>query len=130
MIESWLRNPDSAIAQREDRFVFSRFDTSLANVLWDGTALRFVDLEYAGWLPSCLDLAEQVEHVQSRGTPDEVWADIVRRIDPQLSEELWLSAQRLLALEWLVKFWPTDDDVSPDFLDYLRRADTLCRPKP
>ena len=126
LIESWLSSPDVATSQQEDKLVFSRLDTSLANALWDGTTIRFVDLEYAGWLPSCLDLAEQVEHVQSRGTPDGVWQEILRSVDPELPRVLWIATQRLLVLEWLERFWPADDDLSPDFLDYLRRAETLC----
>jgi thiamine kinase-like enzyme len=127
LIEGWLGSSDAITAQREDRRVFSRVDTSLANALWDGAGVRFVDLEYAGWLAPCLDLAEQVEHVQSRGTADDTWLEIVNCVDPELPEELRVAGQRLLVLEWLVRFWPADGKSSQDFLTYLRRAENLCR---
>jgi len=128
LMGEWLAGPDGPALQQPGRRVFSRLDTSLANALWDGVTLRLVDFEYAGWLAPCLDLAEQVEHVQSRGTSDEVWKRILERIDADgVTEELKIAGQRLLVLEWLQRFWPADDRCSPNYLPYLHRAERLCR---
>jgi phosphotransferase family enzyme len=127
VVSRWLDGPDVACLQQPTRCVFSRLDTSLANALWDGTTLRFVDFEYGGWLPPCLDLAEQVEHVQSRGTTDEVWCHILAGISTDdTSPERRSAAQRLLVLGWLQRFWPQGEQRRPGFAIYLSRAERLC----
>lgn len=117
------------LLRQTGELVFSRMDTSLANMLWDGATIRLVDLEYGGWTERVFDLAEQVEHVQSRETPDSEWAWYLQQfsLPPEECSRLKL-AQRLLAFDWARRFWPAKDERSSDnFLEQVERVSHLCR---
>jgi aminoglycoside phosphotransferase (APT) family kinase protein len=71
--QDWLRGPDPATLVAPTYMVFSRGDPNLMNCLWDDGRMRLVDFEDSGWSDRATDLADLVEHVQSRGTSDEDW---------------------------------------------------------
>lgn len=92
---SWLQGKDPALLAEKGPAVFSRGDQNLANCLWDGSELRVVDLEYCRWNDRALDLANQVEHVQSRDTPGTEWEWFVAQFDLSEAErKRFKAAQR------------------------------------
>lgn len=101
----WQRGPDLALLRAPVPPVFSRGDPNLANCLWDGARVRIADFEYAGVSDRAFDLADLVEHQQSRATPDAAWAQFVD-LFPLSGWELERlhAARRLLRLFWLLKF--------------------------
>lgn len=123
------RGPALDLLRQTTELVFSRMDTSLANLMWDGDTIRLVDLEYGGWTERVFDLAEQVEHVQSRGTPDSEWEWYLQQFPLQPEEHIRLKqAQRLLAFDWARRFWPAKDERSSEnFLEQVERVSHLCQ---
>ena len=84
----------------------TRGDPNLANCSCSRQRLRIVDFEYSGWSNRAVDLADLVEHVQSRGTPDESWEWFVEQFRMSGSEQKrLLAARRLSALFWVMKMW-------------------------
>ena len=128
MMERWTHGTDPAVLLQPTFYVFSRMDTSLANAIWDVRQLTLIDFEYSGWTEPACDIAELIEHVQSRGTADELWEHFVRYLDPspRVMEQL-LPARRLIALEWVRKFW-SDGRSSPsrELKKQINRAFHLC----
>jgi phosphotransferase family enzyme len=61
--------------------VFGRGDPNLRNFLWNGHTLRLVDFEYAGWSDRAHELADLIEHPESRATPDSSWQAFIDRFD-------------------------------------------------
>jgi len=134
LVAAWLKGSDPGILAQPASLVFCRGDPNLANCLWDGQHLRIVDFEYSGWNDRAFDLADLVEHVQSRGTPDEEWAWFVEQFALSPDERMrFQAAQQLIALFWLLKLWPpreVSESDSPErerFASQLRRARCLCR---
>ena len=126
--EEWMRGEEPAIVRSPAELIFTRMDTNLANCLWDGKNLRFVDLEYGGWTDQAFDLAEQVEHDQSRGTPDEKWDYFVEQFDLGTEERCRLVAARcVMVFFWARRFWPRDETrASPKFRAQVERVRQLC----
>ena len=124
----WAGGEDGKLVGVPADLIFSRMDTSLGNCLWDGREMRFVDLEYGGWTDRIFDLAEQVEHVRSRGTPDAEWALFVEQFDLGPEErQRFLAAQRLMAFFWASKFWPEKGgEASERFKAQVERIGRLC----
>lgn len=109
LLWAWLDGPDPATLLEAAPVAFSRGDPNLANCLWDSERqrLRLVDFEYSGWSDRAFDLADLVEHVQSRRTPEDEWGWFVERFDLSGRERRrFAAARRLLALFWVIKFWP------------------------
>lgn len=125
---TWAKSEDPNYICASAPLSFSRMDTSLANCLWDGQHLHFVDLEYAGWTECVFDLAEQVEHDQSRGTPDAAWDGFIKQFDLTIEErKRYLAARRLMAFFWGMKFWPSRDaEISERFTTQVERIRLLC----
>lgn len=131
-LELWnalSRGSELDLLRQTTELVFSRMDTSLANLMWDGVTIRVVDLEYGGWTERVFDLAEQVEHVQSRGTPDSEWDWYFQQFSLKSEEGIRLRlAQRLLAFDWARRFWPAKDGRSSDnFIEQVERVSRLCQ---
>lgn len=126
---SWSRGPELDLLRQASEPVFSRMDTSLANLIWDGSTIRVVDLEYSGWTERIFDLAEQVEHVQSRDTPESSWDWFLQRFPLRPEERICLKpAQRLLAFDWARRFWPVKDEpVSNNFIEQVDRVSRFCQ---
>jgi hypothetical protein len=124
----WLKGPNAQRVHDVGKMVFSRLDTNLSNMLWDGERLRFVDWEYGGWMERLFDLAEQVEHDQSRCTPDAQWAHFIDLCELDRDQlENFRAAQQLVAFEWAAKFWSTVGVASQSkFLRQIERIEQLC----
>jgi Ser/Thr protein kinase RdoA (MazF antagonist) len=108
LAQSWLQSDDRDTLRRVVRPVFARGDPNLSNCLWDGSTVRLIDLEYAGWSDIAFELADLVEHINSRSVCDEAWESFVAGFIPLGSADYkrFLAAQRTCALLWLVILWP------------------------
>jgi Ser/Thr protein kinase RdoA (MazF antagonist) len=81
-------------------------DPSPANYLWDGRRVVLVDFEDAGWRDRAVELADLVEHAQSRNTPAAAWGRVLDRLGLDGRERArHRAARRLFGLFWL--FWLT-----------------------
>jgi hypothetical protein len=95
--------------------VFGLCDYNLANLLWDGTAVRIVDFESARGYDRAFDVADLVEHISLRWTrsapsPSGIVAgDLLNRFDLRPDERVRVHAYRLsFAAYWLLKLLPDD----------------------
>jgi len=66
---TWRSSRDDELLAAAPR-VFGRGDPNIRNCLWNGHTLRLIDLEYAGWSDRAYELADLIEHPESRTTPD------------------------------------------------------------
>lgn len=135
---AWCDGPDpTTLAQPvPGPPTFGRGDSNLANVLWDPDAsvVRFVDWEYSGWSERAFDLADLVEHVQSRQTPDADWSTFVAGFGLTNAEQArFEAARRLVALFWITLLWPVPNAHSAGhsarFTAQVERAGRLLEPK-
>jgi hypothetical protein len=105
----WLAGSEADRLQSDepDTVVLGRGDNNLANFLWDGDRIRLVDFEYAGWSDRCAEIADLIEHISARSTPDETWQQFLDEFDlsPADSRRV-LSARRLYSMEWLFLLLP------------------------
>ena len=130
--QTWRKGDDPALLLEPAPQVFTRGDPNLANCSWSRQRLRIVDFEYSGWSDRAVDLADLVEHVQSRGTPDESWEWFVEQFRMSGSEQKrLLAARRLSALFWVMKMWARralepDSRKDQRFVSQLLRARSLC----
>jgi hypothetical protein len=107
---------------------FGRGDPSLANFLWDGTRLTLLDFEYSGWTDPAFELADLVEHTQSRATPDRTWDQLVDRFDlDRPARQRHHAARQLMCFFWLARWWRDNDPRFPAQADRARHllADLL-----
>lgn len=105
-IERWLHSHDRMILEDMPLTNFSRGDSNLANALWDGERVRFVDLEYAGWSDLPYDLADIMEGIWARELPDDEWLRFVASFNLSPSTmERFDAARRMWALHWIVILW-------------------------
>lgn len=105
----WLSGsePNRLFDAGPDRPVFARVDHNLRNFLWDGDRARLVDFEYSGRSDRCAEIAELVEHLSARCTPDRTWQRLVEDVDLSRAEhQRLLTIRRLLAVMWLLKLLP------------------------
>ncbi len=108
LLQAWLRSPGPDIVLQPAPLVFTRNDPNLANCLWAGQRIGMVDFENAGWNPISFDLADLLEHPQSRTTPDHEWGWFLSQLGLEDEELTRLRTSRqLLALFWLTRCWPT-----------------------
>ena len=130
--QTWRKGDDPALLLEPAPQAFSRGDPNLANCSWSRQRLRIVDFEYSGWSDRATDLADLVEHVQSRGTPDESWEWFVEQFNMSGSEwSRFQAARRLSALFWLMKMWARralepSGRKDQRFVSQLLRARSLC----
>ncbi len=127
LLHAWLDGPDPALLSDPALAVFSNGDLNPSNLLWDGQTLRLVDFEFSGGSDRAFDLADLVEHNQSRRTPDAVWQALVAGFDLSPAEQArFRQVRRLLAWTWLIREWPVPDGPpSPVFLAQLARLRLL-----
>ncbi len=127
LLHTWLYGLDPARLLDPAPAVFSNGDLNPSNLLWDGQTVRLVDFEFSGWSDRAFDLADLVEHNQSRRTPDVVWQAFVAGCDLAPEEQArFRRARRLLALTWLVQAWPVPGSpADATFLTQLARVRAL-----
>lgn len=107
----WSSGPDpQTLLRTPTTQVLGRGDPSLANILWDGAELTLLDFEYSGWTDPAYELADLLEHPESRATPDLTWNNFVDRfdLDPD-ARARHRAARRMLALFWLARRRSNDD---------------------
>jgi len=103
----WITGPDIALLGHPSTPVFGQGDPNTTNYLWDGTCVRVVDFEYAGWSNPYYELALLVEHVQSRATTDDRWLLLEEILCPAREDRDRVHAARaLVAWYWTMEFWP------------------------
>lgn len=124
----WSAGPEPDRLAAPAPRVFGRGDPSLANFLWDGTRLTLLDFEYSGWTDRAFELADLVEHTQSRQTPDHVWERFVDRFDlDPAARARYRAARQLMCFFWLARWWREADQRFTAQVDHARRvlADVL-----
>ncbi len=113
LLEAWKRwssGPEPQRLAAPAPRALGRGDPSLANFLWDGDRLTLLDFEYSGWTDPAFELADLVEHTQSRETPDDVWEEFIHRFDlDQPALERHHAARRLMCFFWLARWWRDGD---------------------
>jgi hypothetical protein len=131
LARSWLQSDDRDTLRRVVRPVFARGDANLSNCLWDGSTVRLIDLEYAGWSDIAFELADLVEHINSRSVPDEAWESlVVGFISPGSADyKRFLAAQRTCALLWLVILWPQRHTRKSTLVTQIERLSFMLRKK-
>ena len=105
LMGDWLESEEPAcFLEASDCVVFARGDENMANAIWDGERIRFVDFEYCGWNDFPRDLSLVTEHVQSYATPIEGWNVFLEQFDLTGDQRRRLQAgRRRQALYWLAK---------------------------
>jgi hypothetical protein len=128
--QAWISGPDPDLLDSPTPIVFGRGDPNLRNCLWNGRTLRLIDLEYAGWSDRAYELADLIEHPESRATPDTTWQAFVDRFDLRNLERQRLhAARRLLALFWTSRMLPSPhEQACPRFAAQVQRTATLLEP--
>jgi Ser/Thr protein kinase RdoA (MazF antagonist) len=128
--QAWSTSPDPELLTAPRQSVFGRGDPNLRNCLWNGHTLRIIDFEYAGWSDRAHELADLIEHPESRATPDPTWQAFVDRFDlPDLERQRLHAARRLLALFWTSRMWPSPHEPAcPRFAAQVQRTATLLEP--
>lgn len=105
----WLAGSESRRLLDEEPAgsVLARVDHNLSNFLSDGDLVRLVDFEYAGRSDRCAELADLVEHISARCTPDRVWQRLLDELELSRAERRrLLTVRRLLAVMWLLLLLP------------------------
>ena len=124
----WMQGAGPELVSAPAELIFSRMDDNLANCLWDGRDMRFVDLEYGGWTDRAFDLAEQVEHGQSRSTPHVEWEWFVGQFVLSAEEHRrFEAAQRLMVFFW-ARLYGLRKGIEPSekFTAQVERVRWLC----
>jgi len=106
-ITDWINGFSPQILLENQEVCLSKGDPSLFNFLWGFDHCRMIDFEYGGWTDKVFDLADLVEHVQSRKLSDESWEWFVDQIGFSSKDKLrYRASQQLCSIFWLLKFWP------------------------
>jgi Phosphotransferase enzyme family len=104
---SWLESGGCRRLAGPAPLVMGRGDPNLANFLWDGERLFHVDFEDSGARDVATELADLVEHLNARATPDRRWHDLVDRFDlDPAARARHLAARRVLAADWMARLLP------------------------
>lgn len=104
---AWLADVQREGLPRPGSDVFGRGDYNRSNFLRQGGRLLHLDFEDARRQERAFELAELVEHIKSRPTPDATWEDFAGAFDMKAAERArYLAARRLLATFWLLQLLP------------------------
>jgi Ser/Thr protein kinase RdoA (MazF antagonist) len=128
ILSEWEDSGDAAVLAEPARRIFSRGDSNLLNWLWDGTSIRVVDYEFAGYSDLAFDCADLTEHISSReaGIDDQAWAEIVSLAGPDGHDRhRFEAAQRTCALRWLAVLWKQRDTRTGEFTSQFDRVRLL-----
>lgn len=104
LIGRWLAGDDGDYLREGVPAVFGRGDPSLANCLWDGTRVRCIDWEYAGWSDLALELADLLEGPWSNTITNAAWQGFLAHFDLHNLYPRFMAARRLLRCFWLGKY--------------------------
>jgi thiamine kinase-like enzyme len=105
----WLSSsaPGQVLGDEPVSAVLGRGDHNLSNFLWDGQHMHLVDFEYSGRSDRCAEIADLVEHLSARGTPERAWQALLNDLDFSRSErKRLLAVRRLLAAMWFLMLLP------------------------
>lgn len=105
---AWLDGAEAtALIDYQGRAAFARGDGNLANFLFDGDHVVQVDFEDSGRGDRAADLADLVEHISARGTPDSEWKTFLSRFVLDTSERRRLAGvRRMSSIFWLLLLLP------------------------
>jgi Ser/Thr protein kinase RdoA (MazF antagonist) len=82
-------------------------DGNLANYLWDGSRVRFIDFEHSGRSDRAFELAEVTEHISVGVARDDVLSAVLAHVGLTVAEKRHFRNCRLLhALYWLFAVLP------------------------
>jgi thiamine kinase-like enzyme len=125
ILSQWAESGDAGILAEPAPRIFSRGDSNLLNWLWDGTRIRCVDFEFAGWSDLPFDCADLIEHISAREIDDQTWAETVSSAGLREGDHRrFAAAQRTCALRWLAVLWKQREKRTEEFtvqLDRVRR---------
>lgn len=105
----WLSGSEAnrLLSEEPHRAVFGRADHNLTNFLRDGDRVLLVDFEHAGRSDRGAEMAELVEHISARCTPEHVWQRFLDDMEWSRVERRRLrTIRRLLATMWLSMLLP------------------------
>jgi hypothetical protein len=103
----WLTATEANQLNESERAVLGRADHNLTNFLRDGDRALLVDFEYAGRSDRCAEIAELLEHISARCTPDAVWQRFLDGLDLSKAERQRVrTIRRLNATMWLFLLLP------------------------
>jgi hypothetical protein len=91
-----------------------------------------VDFENSGWGDRADALADIVEHVQSRNTPDDAWTEFAAGFDLSAGERARFEAtRRMMNMLWVFKRWQRYIDTPGEetyaaFAAQIERAEYVC----
>ncbi len=128
ILSRWEDSGDAACLAEPARRISSRGDSNLLNWLWDGTSIRVVDYEFAGYSDLAFDCADLTEHISSRqaGIDDQAWAEIVRLAGLGGGDQRRFdAAQRTCALRWFAVLWKQRDNRTEEFTSQFDRVRRL-----
>jgi hypothetical protein len=128
ILREWEDSGDAAVLAEPARPVFSRGDSNLLNWLWDGTSIRVVDYEFAGYSDLAFDCADLAEHISSReaGIGDQAWAEALSLAGlAGHDRRRFEAAQRTCALRWLAVLWKQRDSRTEEFTSQFDRVRLL-----
>jgi thiamine kinase-like enzyme len=75
--ERWFDGDQGDLLRSLKPDVVGRGDPNLANCLWNGSNMAFVDFEYGGRANRVVEMANLLEHPQSLATDEGSWADFL-----------------------------------------------------
>lgn len=106
-VKRWLEGGEVRTLSRTAPLVWGRGDPNLANFLWDGERLFHVDFEDSGLHDVATELADLVEHLGARATPNATWHSFVARFElDEAQRRRHLTARRALACWWFADLLP------------------------
>lgn len=108
-IDRLLALPDVVDMSSSTVTWLGRGDPNLANALWDGETVKFVDLEHTGYNDRPTELADLAEHLQSHCCQDEVWDRLWNKMKISEDETRRISFARGLTAVWWLGMLMTDD---------------------
>ncbi|MFE7497563.1 aminoglycoside phosphotransferase family protein [Streptomyces albidoflavus] len=104
LVLSWLRTSEPERLMNEDGLLcFGQSDPNMRNFIRDGDVMRIVDFEDSGRTDTATELADLVEHITMRDTPEGVWAAALAAHAPPAFSERFLMARRMKASYWFLR---------------------------
>jgi hypothetical protein len=128
ILARWGESGDAAVLAEPARRIFSWGDSNVLNWLWDGTGIRVVDYEFAGYSDLAFDCADLTEHISSRqaGIGDQAWAEVIGLAGlGDEDQRRFEAARRTCALRWLAVLWKQRETRTEEFTGQFDRVRRL-----